>query len=84
MDKLWIVYVVSKDTKLDALGVDSNEKVNLVDFYAEKLRKSRKQTDGDQAELQKQLAPLLRRRDWIDKFAVIQANPDSAGLNAVA
>jgi len=71
---------------LEAAGVQPDERVDLREFYAEKVKQiQQKFPDADsQALRQQQLGPTLRRLDWIEKFAVIQANPEAAGVDAIA
>jgi hypothetical protein len=70
---------------LDAEGVESDESIDLLEFYAEKIRDlQRRLSDSDSAVSDRpQIAPLLERLDWLEKFALIQAAPDSIGLDAV-
>ena len=71
---------------LDLDGVESDESVDLLHFYARKIKKAQNRlsdSDGPAADRQ-QLAPLLSRLDWLEKFAVIQSAPEAIGLDAVA
>ncbi len=70
---------------LDLAGMDADESVDLLDFYSKKIDKIQRQIDlsDDGQPGENQLTPLLRRLDWIEKFSMIQANPDSIGLNAL-
>jgi hypothetical protein len=71
---------------LEAAGAGPEERIDLREFYAEQVKRiQRKFSDADsQAARQQRLAPILRRLDWIEKFAVIQANPGAVGLDARA
>lgn len=68
---------------LDTDGVEPDESVNLLEYYARKIEKSQQQSaDSDAGAAGNQrLSPLLRRLDWVQKFAVIQSQPDAAGLD---
>jgi hypothetical protein len=70
---------------LDLDGVESDESVDLLEFYARKIKKVQARwddSDGPAAGRQ-QLGPLLHRLDWLEKFAVIHSAPDAIGLDAV-
>ncbi len=70
---------------LDAAGVDNDEPVNLLEFYEERIEELQELREDDELpNADQQIAPLLRRLDWVEKFAVIQSAPDAAGINAVA
>jgi hypothetical protein len=70
---------------LDRDGIDPDESINLVDYYADKLRG---QPLGSDATTQSGNAPspeaLKRRLDWLEKLALVQSSPDDAELDAVA
>ncbi len=71
---------------LDTDGVEADESIDLLEYFVEKIEKLQRRLgdlEGPPAEHQ-QLGPLLRRLDWIEKFALIQSAPDAAGLDAVA
>jgi len=71
---------------LDTEGVEPDESLDLLDFYARRIRRQQRQledVDGQPAAHQ-QLGPALRRLDWLEKFALIHEAPDAIGLNAVA
>ena len=70
---------------LDAAGIDSDEKIDLRSFYREQLQELDKLLAGaDNAQLTAEREPLARKLDWIEKFALVHAQPESLGLNAVA
>ena len=71
---------------LETAGYDPDESVDLLEFYAEQIEDAQRALkDGDApAGLRAQVAPLLSRIDWIEKFALIQAAPEAAGLNTLA
>lgn len=71
---------------LDTDGVEPDESINLLEYYSEKIEGLQRRfdtSDGPPAS-HEQLGPLLRRLDWIEKFALIQSAPDAVGLDAVA
>jgi hypothetical protein len=71
---------------LDLENVEADESVDLLEFYTRKIEKiQRGLSDSDTpATGQQQLAPLLSRLDWLEKFALIQSSPEIIGLDAVA
>jgi len=71
---------------LDSDGLEPDESLDLLEYYADKIQRAqRRMEDAEGAAAQRQqLGPLLRRLDWIEKFALIQSNPDAIGLDAMA
>jgi len=71
---------------LDIEDVEEDESIDLLDFYARKIERTRREmSDSDDSPAAGgQLGPLLSRLDWIEKFALIQSAPDAVGLDAVA
>jgi hypothetical protein len=63
--------------------IDSDEKLNLLDYYTNKVNEAKESLKSSLSEASKQkaLGADLRRLDWIQKFATVQANPESAGLD---
>ncbi len=71
-------------TDLLAAGADSDESVNLVDFYTQKIQAAQGQLKTtDPATQQQQLAPLVRRLDWMEKFKTMKDEP-AAGISVTA
>ena len=68
---------------LEKAGIDSDESVNMLEFYSDKVSKAQKALDAtlDDASRQQSLGSDKRRLDWMQKFAAIQANPDAVGLD---
>jgi hypothetical protein len=73
-------------TDLQNAGVEPNETVNLLEHYSDKVSKAQKSmgTTLDDASQQQSLGPDMHRLDWMQKFAMIQANPDAVGLDMAA
>ncbi|MFH1920012.1 MAG: hypothetical protein ABIP48_09025 [Planctomycetota bacterium] len=76
---------------LDLDGVDSDESLNLVDFYLDKLRDlglSPEDLGGAGGSLSasqvSQLAPLRHRLEWVEKLATVQSGTERDGLDALA
>ena len=71
---------------LEHEGVDADEKTNMLEFLSNMVSRAQKKmgTSLEDAGQQKQLGPDMRRLDWLQKFAMIQANPDAAGLDMAA
>ena len=72
--------------ELDTEGVEADESIDLLEFYVDKIEKAqRRLEDSDDAPASRQqLGPMLRRLDWVQKFALIQSAPDAIGLDATA
>jgi hypothetical protein len=75
-------------TELEGQGVTSDQTVNLVQLYGDQLRKIQQQL-GDKlgaldAASQQKLAPALRKLDWLQKFALLHANPEAAAIDMAA
>ncbi len=71
---------------LDLEDVEADESIDLLEFYVEKIKSAQHRlsdSDATAAERQ-QLAPLLGRLDWLEKFALIQSAPDAVGLDTLA
>jgi hypothetical protein len=70
---------------LETAGVQGDDSVNLIDFYTRKVNElQQKAESGEEQEDRQLLAAATGRLDWVQKFALIQANPSSVGLDAVA
>jgi hypothetical protein len=76
-------------TDLDRENIGLDERVNLLEMYAKKVKTAEK----DAGELEDKLgatgaqaltASLRRRLDWLEKFAAIHTSPDGATINALA
>ncbi len=72
--------------ELDAGGVDPDGSLDLLEYYVDKIEKLQRRFDPSEGQPPdaEQLGPLLRRLDWIEKFALVQAAPDTVGFSAVA
>lgn len=70
---------------LDTAGVEPDEPVDLVSFYRQLVGKLERQLDGAEQPqaMRQQIQNLRRRLDWMEKFAVVQANPGAAGIDEV-
>jgi hypothetical protein len=73
-------------TELENDGVEGDESVNLVELYSNKVSKLQKEMENSQksSAAQENLSAGMQKLDWLQKFAVIQANPESAGLDVAA
>jgi hypothetical protein len=69
---------------MEAAGVEPDQRIDLSDFYAQKVKQAQNKLDDPNAASNQQLAPLLRRYDWVQKFALMHSNPQAAGIDAVA
>lgn len=71
---------------LEHAGIEPDETVNMLEIYSDKVSKAQKELDAtlDDAARQQRLGPDLHRLDWLQKFALIQAHPDAAGLDLAA
>jgi len=75
---------------LDREGTGPDERVNLLDLcrrqlerLREELRDARERTAAVPADASQE-APLLRRLEWLQKFAAIHGNPAATGVDALA
>jgi len=71
---------------LEQAGVEPDEAINMLEFYSDRVSKAQKElgTTLDEAAQQQRLGPDMHRLDWMQKFAMIQANPDAVGLDMAA
>ena len=70
---------------LDREGVDPDESLNLVDYYANKLREQSPEFDATTLSGDKPSPEVLRRRlDWLQKIALVRSSPDEVELDALA
>jgi hypothetical protein len=70
---------------LDRDGIDPDESINLVDYYANKLRKQPPEFDASALSGDEPSPEVLKRRlDWLEKLALVQSSPDDAELDEVA
>ncbi len=65
---------------LDSAGIEPDEPIDLLHFYREKIddvhRRATKAASVPDA--------LLKRLDWVEKFALVQATAGTQGLDEVA
>ena len=68
---------------LDKAGIEPDESINMLEFCSDKLSKTQRNLSDskDQPANQQSLGTDARRLDWMQKFAMIQANPDAVGLD---
>ena len=72
-------------TDLEGDQVDPDDSINLVEYYANKLRKQPEDIDASNLTNNETPPEALRRRlDWLEKIALVQSSPDEIGLDAVA
>ena len=64
---------------LDLENIDSDEEVDLVDFYADKLDELMRAENGGRSPEIGRTEQLL---GWMEKFAVVQSSADVLGLDA--
>ncbi len=65
---------------LDSAGIDPDESVDLLQFYRDKVDQAQRQNTAAE------VAPdaFVRRLDWIEKFAMMQGDSNSLGIDAFA
>ncbi|OHB66941.1 MAG: hypothetical protein A2V70_08585 [Planctomycetes bacterium RBG_13_63_9] len=71
---------------LETAAVAPDESIDLLEFYTEQIERVQRRTDdsdGPPGE-HEQVGPLLRRLDWIEKFALVQSAPETVGLDVMA
>jgi hypothetical protein len=72
-------------TDLEGDQVNPDDSINLVEYYANKLRKQPEDIDASNLSNDETPPETLRRRlDWLQKIALVQSSPDETGLDAVA
>jgi hypothetical protein len=72
-------------TDLDAAGVDPDEASDLLRFYQDKIQTVSQSVKATANLTQAgQLNPLTQRLDWLEKFAVVQSQPETVGLSTLA
>lgn len=71
---------------LEAEGVDADESIDLVEFYADRLERLRRdlQLDRESLALKHQFAEVLKKLNWLQKLALIHSDPTAVGLDAAA
>ncbi|MBN2579928.1 MAG: hypothetical protein JXB10_13145 [Pirellulales bacterium] len=71
---------------LESARFDSNETVNLLDFYNDKIGQIQRQRNSsdDAASQQEILAPLINRLGWLEKFSTIHSHPEAVGVDLAA
>ncbi len=70
---------------LDVEGVDPDDSLDLLEFFAQKIKKTQYELsdqDGPRAG-QVLLRPLLGHMQWLEKFALVQSSPEAVGLDAM-
>ena len=70
---------------LDASGLEADDSIDLLEYFAEKIVKLQRRFDEDDgpAAVGGQLAATLRRLDWVQKLASIQSGQGLAELDAL-
>jgi hypothetical protein len=76
-------------TDLNAEGVDSDEEIDLVKFYTDKLSKLQEEMEdarteeGTTATIAPSLAAAQDRLNWLTKLAVAHSSSDGVGVNVL-
>ena len=69
---------------LETAGVDSDQSTNILDFYRQQVAKAQRDAGNTSGAVASQnMAPMLQRLSWLEKFAAGHAQPDTIGLNAL-
>jgi hypothetical protein len=71
---------------LENAHIESDETVNLVEFYNNKIRDTQKESDFSSSSTSQQqlLAPLVSRLGWMEKFQTIHCHPEAVGMDLAA
>jgi hypothetical protein len=69
---------------LEAAGIDANEKIDLREFYAERLAALQQSGASGQRGHKEMVEATARKLDWLEKLALLHEQPDAAGLSAIA
>ena len=64
---------------------EPDDSINLVAFYQQKIQQAQSQTTAPNAAAQpQQIAPLVHRLDWVEKFKMMKDDPAATGVSALA
>ncbi len=66
---------------MDAEGLDSDESLNLLDFYETAVNRARQDEDSEETSVN--FEAMERRLDWLQKVAILEETPDAAGINTL-
>ena len=82
-EELQQLAAVRHDLEVD--GMDPDDSLDLIEYYARKIEKLQSRLEGTDGPPgpDEQLGPLLRRLDWIEKFALVQSSSGAFGLDAM-
>ncbi len=72
--------------ELEAEGVDADESIDLVEFYADRLERLRRdlQLDPESVALKHQFGQVLKKLHSLQKLLLIHSDPAALGLDATA
>jgi len=68
---------------LEQADVAPDESIDLLDFYARRIEKAQHRFGDGNGATRTQLAPLLRRLEWIEKLAVLHDTAGELGMDAL-
>jgi len=68
---------------LEQADVAPDEPIDLLEFYVRQIEKAQQRLDDRDGAVGVQLAPLLRRLEWIEKLAVLHDTADHLGLDTL-
>ena len=66
---------------LEKAGIDPGESVNLLEFCSDKLKQDQKSRETPRTRPANSTRSGRAPADWMQKFAMIQANPEAVGLD---
>ncbi len=72
--------------ELEAEGVEADEPVDLLEFYADRLERLRRdlEMDPESVPLKQEFGRVLKKLHWLQKLSLIHADPTALGLDAAA
>jgi hypothetical protein len=72
-------------SEVQASGVQPDEQINLLDYYRQQVQNAQAATaNPSDTAAQQQIAPMLQRLGWLEKFAAGHAQPETIGLSTLA
>ena len=72
---------------LDKAGVDPDDSIDLLDFYRKQVAKAQRNgsdKSSSSSSAQQQIAPMLQRLGWLEKFSLGHNQPETIGLDTTA
>ncbi len=65
---------------MDAEGLDPDESLDLLEFYRKAIDRAQQGNGAGESPL---LDAMQRRKEWLEKVAILQESPEAAGMNVL-